>query len=256
MIILKSNFFNTTTIASVTSGTDTVINMIDKVPATQYVTEGFAGDTLSTTVSIDFPSTQTVDKIVLKNHNLKDFSIYYNNTTTNVFSTDINFSTNSEINHYFTFDTITTITNITLKLNATIIADQEKKIGELVISKLFYDFEADRLPSAKNYTPQIVRKQVRHEMSDGGVTLFNLAEKFKTTLRFEFVPTSTELVFKAIYDDNDPVNFISFETTSSWDGDLFEVNWTGQFNFLKFSANNKNIGFKGIMTLEETPGRN
>lgn len=242
--------------ASVTSGSDTIINMIDKIPATQYVTEGFAGDALSTTVSIDFPATQTVDKIVLKNHNLKDFSIYYNNTTTNIFSTDINFSTNSETNHYFTFNTITTITNITLKLNATIIADQEKKIGELIISKLFYDFESDRLPSANNYSSQIVRKQVKHEMSDGGVTLFNLAEKFKANLRFSFVPTSTVLVLKDIYDDNDPVNFISFETTSSWDGDIFEVNWTGQFNFLKFSDNNRDIGFSGNMLLEETPGRN
>lgn len=256
MIILKTNFFNTTTAASVTSGTDTVINMIDKKPETQYVTEGFAGDALSTTVSIDFDSTQTVDKIVLKNINLKDFSIYYNNTTTNIFSTDINETTNSATNLYFTFNTVTTITNITMKMNATIIADQEKKVGGFLISKLFYDFESDRLPAAKNYTPRVTRRQVKHEMSDGGITLFNLAEKFKTSLKFSFVPTSTELVLKSIYDDNDPVNFLPFETTSSWDGDIFEVNWTGQFDFLKFSDNNKKIGFSGNMVLEETPGRN
>ncbi len=255
MIILRPNFFDTITTATVTSGTVTVTNMIDNNIDTQYESSGFNDDLTSTTISIDFTDTQTVSNIVLLNHNLKDYSIYYNSNVANVFSPDLVFTTNSETSQYFSFTTVTTITNITLLMNKTITADEEKKVGQFIINNLFYDFTTDRLPTAKNYDPTIFKKQIKHVMSDGGINLYNIAEKFKSRIKLDFVPTSTQVILKSIYDSNDPVIFIPFETTSSWDADIFEVVWTGNFNIKKFTNNNREIGFTGDIIFEEVPGR-
>lgn len=255
MIFLHPNIFNTITIASVTTGTSTISNMIDRKTATQFQSSGDNDDTTTTTISLDFFSTQTMSNIALLNHNLQNYSVYYNNTTTNVFSPDITFTTNSATSQYFSFTTVTTITNITLVANETITADEEKKIGEFYTTKLFYDFDSDRLPAAKGYKPQITQKQVRHVMSDGGVQLYNIAQKFKTQIKMDFVPTSTEVVLRSIFDSADHVVFLPFDTTTAWDAQLYPVVWTGPYNFVEFADNNRNIGYKGNINLEEIPGR-
>lgn len=255
MIFLRQTFFNTTTVASVTSGTATVVNMIDKKASSQFETVGDDSDLTSSTIVLNLSSTETVSNICLLNHNLQDYHIFYMvgaNTTT--FSPDIVFSTNSETSQYFSFNTVTT-DNIHLKGNETITADEEKKVGEFIVSNLFYDFETDRLPTAKNYRPEIRKKQVVHKMSDGGINLYNIADKFRARIKLDFVPTSTEIILKSVFDSADPVNFIPFETTSSWNADIYEVNWTGHYNIMQFSDNNRGNGFKGQIMLQESTGR-
>lgn len=249
MIFLKQTYFNTTTISSITSGTGTVGNLIDKRPSTQYETVGFSGDLTTASIVLNFAVTQTISNIIILNHNLEDMVITYDTAT----ALDT-ISGNSDTSLYLTFATITT-DRLTFFLAGTIVSDEEKKVGEIIISELLYDFATDRLPTANNYNPEINKKQVVQRMSDGGVNIYSIAEKFRTSLKFDFVPTSTEISFKSVYDSSNPINFVPFETSSSWDAAIYEVVWTGKYDFLKFSDNLRGNGFTGSIILEETPGR-
>lgn len=249
MIFSRQTYFNTTTIVFVDSGTATVANLIDRKASTQYETIGFDDDLTTAAIILSFDATQSISNIILLNHNVADLAITYD---TNTALTTI--SSNLDASLYISFPTITT-DKINLFLAGTIIADEEKKIGEFIVSDLLYDFATDRLPAADNYNPEINKRQAVQRMSDGGVTLYNIAEKFKTKIGLDFVPTATEISLKSVFDNVLPVNFIPFETTSSWNGDIYEVNWTGKYNFLKFSDNLRGNGFTGEITLEETPGR-
>lgn len=255
MLFLRSNFFNTTTQATVDSNTSTVSDMIDGNESTQYISSGYNSDTLSTTITVTFDTTQTVSNIILLNHNMKKFLLYYNNTTTNLFSPSLLYLTNSETSHFFSVATVTNITSINLKIDTTITPNQEKQLGEFIITNLLYDFSTDRLPTAKNYRPELQKKQVVHKMSDGGIHLYNIADKFKARIRLDFVPTSTEITLKSIYDLNDSFLFVPFETTSAWDAQVYDVNWVKTYNFLRFTDNNKNLGYRGEIRLAETTGR-
>jgi streptogramin lyase len=161
---------------------------------------------------------------------------------------------NAQTSNYFSFDTITT-KRIRLTANKTITANEEKKVGEFIISKLLYDFKTDRLPPAKAYKPDLIRKQIVHKMSDGGIALYNIAEKFKAQLGFTFLPTTSANTLKTIYESKDPFYFIPWETVTSWDGDIFECNWMRGYGLMGFSDNDLGNGYKGKILIQETPGR-
>jgi len=170
-------------------------------------------------------------------------------TSLGVYSVD-----NAQTSNYYSFDTITT-KRIRLTANKTITANEEKKIGEFIISKLLYDFSTDRLPPAKAYKPDLIRKQVVHKMSDGGITLYNISEKFKAQIGFTFLPTSSASILYSIYNSKNPFHFIPWETVTSWDGDIFECNWMRGYGLMGFSDNDLGNGYKGKISIQETPGR-
>ena len=138
--------------------------------------------------------------------------------------------------------------------NATFPVNQEKKIGDLLVSNLLFDLATERLPAADNYKPEIYKKQVVHEMSDGGTIVYNIRNKFRTNIDMDFVSTATVDVLKTIFDLGDSFNFLPFETTTGWDGDLAECVWPGPFEFERFSDNSRPNGFRGRILLRQTPG--
>jgi len=241
------------TISAGSGGTSTAENLFDNKKSTQYQSAGAGTDASTVTITIELDATQTVSNIVLLNHNLENFSCTYDTAGT-AFSPAISETTNSQTSNYYSVATITT-KRINLICNETNPVDQEKKIGEFIISKLLYDFTTDRLPPAKAYKPDLVQKQVIHHMSDGGVTLYNISEKFKAQLGFSFLPTTSATTLKTIFDSKDPFYFAPWETTTAWDGDIFECNWMGSYGLMGFSDNNTGNGYKGTILIQETAGR-
>lgn len=251
MIILNKNYIDSTASLTTSAGTSTAVNIYDRNKLTQYISE----NTTSTAITMRYAlaATQTVDKIILLNHNLKNFNIYPNTTTAN-FSPAIATTTNAATDLYFSFATLTTIKEIIITVNSTTVSGDEKKIGELIISKLIYNFANDRFPTSENYKPRIMRKQIIHEMADGGVKIYNVANKFAAEIGLSFVPTTTEITLKSIYTTADPIIFIPFETTTSWNGDIAECVWVGDYSFMEFSDNNRGIGYRGTISLRQTSG--
>lgn len=253
MIILRPTFFNTSTMFTSSNGTSTVANLFDRNRNTQWASDNAGTDATTATFRIVFPTTQTVSQIVLLNHNLENFTIKPN-TTTSDFTPSISSTTNSATNLYFSVGTLTAVKEIVITMNATISADEEKRVGEFIASNLLYDFTSDRLPPADSYRPRLIKKQIIHEMSDGGVALYNIRDKFAAEIDQNFVPTSSVDNLRDIYDLGTPFLFIPFETATSWNGDIAECVWPGDFNFFQFSDNNKGNGYQGTISLRQTPG--
>ena len=260
MEFIKQNLVNTTTQIAVDSNTTLAENLFNRNKLEQYVSVGFGDDLTTTSITISFSSTQTVDRIGLVNHNIKEYDIFYNGATANTFaftttaSTNTSqFSSNSETSQYFR-TTPVAVTSVTLDLKATIEADNEKAIGLLFLSEKHFEF--DRIPSAKNYRPEIVPKQVIQSLSDGGTRLHSISEKLDIRINFENITSTFRDQLKSVYDLFDPFVFVPFGTSTGWSLNgaiLSECVWSGRFNFYRYSDDAVNAGFSGNINLKETP---
>ena len=246
--LLRSNELNTTTQIVVDAvNTSTVNNIIDRDTRTKWATIGYGSNT-ATIFSVEFATATSIDRIFLQNHNLKKFRIFYDSSTSNTFSPAIAETTNSQSANYYEIAT-QTVNSIQLQVDQAMTADTEKQIGELYLGGLLLLFEQN--PSAGNYTPQVDREQVVHKMPNGGVAIFNVADKFQAQLKMKHISATFEASLRNIYDTGTTFLFVPFGTISSWDGFAYDVAWTGKYDF-KFSTNSPSAGYSGTILLEET----
>jgi len=247
MQFLRNNDLNTTTQVIVDSAnTATVENIFDIDLKKQWVTDGYASTT-STIFSVEFGTTTVLNKIFLQNHNLKQFRIFYNSATANTFTPAISETTNSETSNYFNISD-QTVTSIQFQVDEAQSTSTEKAVGYFYLGTTLLDFE--RNPTAADYKPQRPRKQVVHDMPNGGVTIFNIQEKFRTEIKWKFVTESFQDSLLGIWDTGSTFFFVPFPTTTAWNGDGFEVAWVGTFDF-KHSDNNTEAGYSGRILLRE-----
>lgn len=242
----RANLINTTSMFTLDANqTGTIAYIIDNNKGTTFSTSGY-NSTTSTTITVTFSPARIISHILILNHNIKNWDGWIN-TSTNQF---VNTSTNSATSSYFSFASQTAST-ISIRMFDTIEGSVEKEIGELIITERRYAFE--RNPSIEDFVYAFQRKQVRHEMPDGGISLFNIRDKYRTNLKLEFFSQTSHDTLKGIYDNALPIFFVPFPTTTGWDGNGFECNWSGKFDF-RYSTNVKTPGYTGKIMLEETPG--
>ena len=248
MEFLNQNDANTTTVINVDSGTATAQFLIDGNTKLQYSTEGYTSDT-SSVITFSFASAQVLSQFIIQNHNLKDFRVFYNSATANTFTPDANVTGNSATSTYFSFASVT-VSSVTLQMDSAQTADTERLIGQLIATERRLQF--DRNPSTDDFDPVIRKKRIIHRMPDGGVTVYNIRDKYRATINLSFIEETFKDELDELYDSGDPVIFVPFPTTTSWDGVAHEVVWTNDFDF-KHSDNAKSQGFSGKIRLEETP---
>ena len=126
-----ASYFNTTTMASITSGTTSVANLFDRKNNTFYRSSGFNDDTTATTIRLDLGTSQNINRIVLEGINWKSFKIYHSSNTANTFTllnaptTASDWTGNSTTNMYLEFATVAAQI-ITIDATTTMVANQEK----------------------------------------------------------------------------------------------------------------------------------
>lgn len=243
MEFLEKNYLDTTTMVKVDSNTGLSSYLFDRNVGMPYVTDGYTTNT-STIISIELDATTTISNILLQNHNLKDFRLFYDSVTAN--SIDI-VSSNSATSSYFDFSTISAKT-IQLQMDEAQTVDTEKSVGEFIITEKLLAFP--RNPNSQLYKPKIDRTQVKHIMPDGGIVLFNIKNKYKAKIGLKYITSSFYASLLDIYEDADPLYFIPFPTTTAWDGLAYAVVWSGDFDFT-FGDNAKNT-YSGNINIEET----
>lgn len=248
MQFLRKNELNTTTQIVVDAvNTATVGNIFDRDTRTKWTTVGY-GTTTSTVLSIEFATATSIDKIFIQNHNLKQFRVFYNSITASTFTPNISETTNSATSNYYDVAT-TTVNSIQIQVDRATTADTEKMIGELYVGSLMLAFEQN--PASGNYTPIVDREQVVHKMPNGGVAIFNVADKFEAKISLKYIASTFESSLRNVYDTGTTFVFVPFGTTTAWDGFAYEVAWTGKYDF-KYSSNNQAAGYSGTLVLEET----
>jgi len=247
MSFFKRNQFGTVTMAKVDAvNTSTVNYAIDHDRDTQWTTVGYGTNT-STIFSVELPTATVISQIFLQNHNLKQFRIFYNSVTANTFTPAITKTTNSDASNYFSFASIT-VNSIQVQVDLAMTADTEKRIGELYIGDVMLSFE--RNPSAANYKPLTAKQKVIHRMPNGGVTMFIVDQKYKGEISWKHLTASFTSQLQNIYDTGTTFYFMPFLTSTTWNGDAYEVAWTNDFDF-RFSDNNKVSGMGGKIIIEE-----
>ncbi len=256
MEFLKANLINTTTQIMVNSNTDTSSNLFNRDPLYQYYSDGLNNDLTSSSITITFDATTPVSRIALVDNNFKQFQIYYDNTTTNSITllnsdtTVCSYTANADVDKYFKFATLQ-VASLTLKIDKTITADQEKVLGLFIVSNL--NLALTLTPSASKYKPVVVPKQVVHKMSDGGTRIHNVRKKWDTKFSLDYVSTAQRDSLRDIYNADLEFIFCPFGTATGWDGSIYEAVWVGQFDFYEFSDNASSSGFSGKLDLMETP---
>jgi len=257
MEFLKPNFVNTVGVIDVPSDTATSNNLFNRDLTFQWASTGFNNDSTIASLKINFNETQTVSRIALMNHNLKEYNVFFDGVTANTFSLSTTastitsqFSSNSETSQFMTV-TPQDCTSVTFDLKATQLANSEKAIGFLAVTNEFFVFE--RVPAAKDYKPINDSKEVLHRLSDGGERLQIIGNKFKTQISFKHITKTFRDNLRTVYDSKEQFMFAAFPTTTAWDEILFPVIWPGDFDFLRFSDNAVNAGFRGRIKLSEVP---
>jgi len=257
MRILYANSLNTTTLISVDSGTGSVSYLFDRDTANLYQSSGY-NTTTATTIVFTPTVAKTIDHIVLQNINLKQFQLCYE-TTTQVFTLasefygttlahwDNNAATNMCI--YLPSEKSCSIVKLVAELAMT--DDTEKKIGELWLCDQAIELEYN--PTAKNYKVKFDRKEYVHEMSDGGTSFYALGSMFSADVKLDYVSASSTALFWTLHNTYEPLTFIPFPTGASWDGKIYEVNWTGDYEFEQLTDNDPNVGYEGTIRFRETP---
>ncbi len=255
MELCSRNFYDTSTQIVVGSNTLTSSYILSRDVRRQYVTEAYNSDLLTASITIQFDTTQAVDRIVMMGHNVKAMNIFYNGVTANAFAltgptTTSQFTGNTAEDLYLPVTAVTYVTSVTFDLKSTMVANSEKAVGYILISAREYTFP--RIPAAGDYKPNVKPKENKHEMSDGGSRTHTIAQKWNTKIKYKHLPESDRDALKDVYDEHEPKVFIPFNTTTGWDGILFECNMTGPFDFYTFSENALTSGFTGTIVLEET----
>ena len=257
MEFITGNLLNTTTMATVNNGTSSVDNLFDGNNTSYFTSVGDNNDATTTTIRIEFSTSKNIDRIALENINWKGFKIYYNSNTANTFSLDAGSPTsastwtgNSTTSLYLCFSTVAA-SIITFEITTTMDAAEEKEVGEMWIGSLAHRFVDN--PDASGYDPKLDRHEYRHEMSDGGISTFVIQDNFKATVKRKYVDTSEFTDLKSLYQSNDEFMFIPFPTVTAWDGQIYQVVWTGDFDFYQYTSNHKGNGYSGKMTLEGVP---
>lgn len=257
MEFLKANLINTTTQLSVTNNTGTIANIFSRDPYFQYYTDGMNNDATTASITVTFSEATIVSRIAIIDTNLKDFTIFYNGSTANTFSLTTTGSTissaftgSAEEGIYLRFSSLT-VSSITIDMKSTQTANQEKRLGLLVVSDLYLSLS--QLPSASNYKPTETPKQIVHTLSDGGTRIHNVRKKKDVTISLDYVSTTLRDSIRDIYDLNTAFIFCPFGTTTSWDSFIFEGVWPGSFDFYEYSDNATVSGFSGKIKLKETP---
>jgi len=255
MEFITTNFFNTTTIATVGTGTLSTENMLYRDTVLQWKSQNAGTDASTTSIVFDFGSTISVSRISLIGTNLKAFDIFYNGTTASVLNltttggtTSSNWTNNSESAMYLTFSTIQT-QSITLDLKSTQVSNNEKAIGYIHFADTTLVFP--RIPSAKDYKPLYNPKEIAHKLSDGSKRIQFIDKKFLAQIKFKYIETSFRNNLFDVWSTNDDFTFVAFGTQTGWDNVLHTVVWGGKFDFYKYSDNSPSAGFSGALTLNE-----
>ena len=257
MEFLNANYANTTTMFTVDSNTAGTAFIFDRRPNRQYTSLGYADDTTQTSIRIQFTNTVTVNRIVLQNTNAKNFVLYYGGVTANTLALTTSCGTaasswtqNSATNLYMILASTTAMTSLSLDIRSTQTANEEKALGQLIVTSQLYTFT--RNPDIGGYTPSVKAKEIKHEMSEGGTLTYRIRDKVKYDLRVRHNTDTANL--RTVYDLNQEFYFAPFPTGTSWDGFINEVNWVGGFNVgRKPSQNYIQTGTDDSISLEETP---
>lgn len=193
-----------------TSGDDSSNRALDRNRFSYWRSVG-SMDTITETLTITFPESTEIDRLLLIDHNWKEFTAQYDNggvytDFTNIIGIDGSVGTIAETafadnTAYYEFDAVTT-TSIQLTVTKTQTADQEKYINQIIATKELATLQGYPILKSIAHSRNLRKRQVL-----SGRTLIQKSEEsMDLTLDFKNYPPSysadIDLIF-TLHDEED-----------------------------------------------------
>ena len=204
---IEQSYADIDSIASVVVSTGSTLKdrMRDRRFSTKWASSG-SDDTTVETIEIDFGTMRDIDYIQLLNFNWKQYTIKYDvlGVPTD-FSTAISKTTESELNSkiYNNFTLVNT-QKIYITITKTITADQEKYLGELILSNVLGTLNG--YPSIK---PMISKSKITKKMLRGKSKIVDKDEVIGYSLNFKTYPDADDLtLMESLWDRRTPFHVL------------------------------------------------
>lgn len=247
----KNKLNDSCTWTMTTASTSLAYVLYDREVSTKLSSTSLS-DTVPEVWVATFPSSVTIQAILVLGHNIKSGDIkYWNGTAFVAFPTPFAWSANTASYTYGGVGTIST-TKIQITMNTTIVSNSKKYISELYILELF----GDPSISPESIDRELTEDSISLKLAGGGSYRAIFGQKMKLKYRFSNATTSDITFFnslKLLYEPFlvYPCGGTSIETDYAFTPtDIYLMNYTNNFE-PKFKSNVIGIGSIIDLTFEE-----
>lgn len=149
-----------------------------------------SNDSANTQIDISIPSNPEINNILLKQHNLKSYTIqHFDGVNFIDFSTPINVAGNTDVDKRHTFNSIFT-TKIRIIITGTMVVDEDKFLAQLIITQSIGQFT--RFPIIADPTDSKNRRIL--QAISGKVKVIRSSGAFSCTLEDNNVVDTADLI--------------------------------------------------------------
>lgn len=231
----------------------TSADLFDRDMETVYTTSGANSDATQARIEITFKDSagvniaRSVDSFFFGNFNFKNFLVEY--WTGAAWASMFADTTNTDTNYYRTVSIQSTIA-IRISCTETITPDEEKKVGELIISAVFQDISEE----ISSYNLQFHQKSNIIQLSDGGLHVSlrkfttNRTQKYGARVSFKLIDETLLERFRTLKDSGN--SFYWYPEKTSRPNQIYFVNWVTPLIY-RYTSSYKGAGFTVEMELRE-----
>lgn len=251
-LIFTKNFVNADDVFTVSHGSGAIGNIYNRDKDSLWMSDGADDDATEATIEVAFYEgltaiSRTIDRLILVNHNLADFEVFYwdgsqyvswLNVTGETLATSV--KTLSE----------QTTTKVKIVMTVTQTADQEKYIAEMVFCALQLDIDLDM----QKYDVTFREKAKTLQLGDGSLARVLIywsprrTEKYEAKVNFSMLPLATFDSMAEIKERGLP--FLWYPESEAQPDQIFLVHWTNPLKW-KYSSPYKSAGIDLDMDLKE-----
>nr|BDD45349.1 hypothetical protein 25 [Elusimicrobiota bacterium] len=230
ILFLSKNYLNADCTVNVSSNDSSKLYAYDQKRNTLWRSSGETDEDndYSCFYEVEFyngsdPVSRTVDTFVLQNINLKKFKIQYYNGGGYVDIPGAGFINNASASLKIKLSSSITTSKIRLAMDSTIIAGQEKKIGEFWIMQ--EKLELKEVKTSRNRADH--SESGHYYLASGKLETWNIFDKYNATWTIDFVDDSVYYLLKDIYDAHEEFTFYpDYERNTN---EIYLVQWTGNW---------------------------
>lgn len=251
--IFTKNYVNSDDTFSVSSGSGSWSNAYDRDTLSQWVSSGANSDASDVTITITFyegsvAATRTIDSLLMINHNIKAFDLYYWNGS--AFTLWQSFTGLASSTLFQSLSSQST-TAVQLILHTTQVANQEKAIGEFNLMALLLDLGVDL------YTYKVAFRQRVKDLAMGDGSLkrgiirwtYNRIEKYEATWSLHLITDAQRNSLLTIKQLGTP--FLWYPESISRPDEIWYVHWYDprdyQYSsYVKSAGNEFQASFKEV----------
>ncbi len=245
---LSKNYIFGDDTVNVSSGEAAKSYIYDQNRAVQWESIGETTETgYDTSIEVIFyegsvATDRTIDTIVLQNINLKKFKVQYWTGAAYADIADTIIDTNADSTLRIKLSSSVTTAKIKLLMQSTIVASQEKKVGQFWAMLETFELTEGR----HNHERRDNKDGGENYLASGRMTTYTIFKKYAAKINFELITRTSIDLFKTLYDTDD--SFVFYMNYAEKIDDIFIVVWKNDFTYSQDTLRGL---FKLVMELNE-----